>query len=220
MNRIIGDSIKKLRIEKNLSQHEVAKKLGYSQSMWSKIEKGKIQLRARELYSIARYFNVTMEAFFQDPKAIKDDILYNFEHYGINTFVTSSFVLGEKRKIEDLIIEILKNPKEPRYLECLPALLWKQLNTINFDQLIERCYQEKLQNRLGFIIDVTLKLENKNKKLQAVYNKIKELKIIKKDSFYFDPKFFDLLEPVRNNFVREWYLYDRFDLNSFKRHLS
>jgi transcriptional regulator with XRE-family HTH domain len=218
MNRIIGQNIKKMRILKNISQSILAKDMGYSQANWSKIENGKIAVSAFELYKISLYFKENIEIFFDERQIKKDDILFNLVEYGIDSFISNQRVTGDKILIEKLIIDILKNPKNPRYLECLPYLIYKNFNTIDFNNVIEECYTNKIQNRLGMILEILIIIKKTNNKLIRIYDKISALKILKEDSFFFSKKLFDILKPISSEFAQNWLLHDRFDLNSFKRH--
>lgn len=55
------DKIKELRISKNLSQQQLADKLGLSQSAVAKWELGKAEPTASAIIAIAKFFNETTD---------------------------------------------------------------------------------------------------------------------------------------------------------------
>ncbi len=55
------DRIKELRISKNLSQQQLADKLGLSQSAVAKWEVGKTEPTASAIIAIAKFFNETTD---------------------------------------------------------------------------------------------------------------------------------------------------------------
>ncbi len=55
------DKIKELRISKNLSQQQLADKLGLSQSAVAKWELGKTEPTASAIIAIAKFFNETTD---------------------------------------------------------------------------------------------------------------------------------------------------------------
>lgn len=55
------DRIKELRISKNLSQQQLADKLGLSQSAVAKWELGKTEPTASAIIAIAKFFNETTD---------------------------------------------------------------------------------------------------------------------------------------------------------------
>lgn len=55
------DRIKELRISKNLSQQQLADKLGLSQSAVAKWELGKTEPTASAIIAIAKFFNKTTD---------------------------------------------------------------------------------------------------------------------------------------------------------------
>lgn len=55
------DKIKELRVSKNLSQQQLADKLGLSQSAVAKWELGKTEPTASAIIAIAKFFNETTD---------------------------------------------------------------------------------------------------------------------------------------------------------------
>jgi transcriptional regulator with XRE-family HTH domain len=61
---IIGKNIRHIRKDRGYTLEEISDLLGVSQQQLSKNEKGRNRLSAVNLYKLARYFEVNMEAFF------------------------------------------------------------------------------------------------------------------------------------------------------------
>lgn len=57
----IGKRIKELRTEKEWTGITMATKIGVDQSYYSKIEKGKHEIKLEKLYEIANIFNVSLD---------------------------------------------------------------------------------------------------------------------------------------------------------------
>lgn len=75
----VGANIKKIRIEKALSQKLVAKRLGISQPLLSNIEAGRSTVTIVNLFKLQEVLDCPMDAFFSDifteldaPKHNKD----------------------------------------------------------------------------------------------------------------------------------------------------
>lgn len=77
MNLLIGETIKSLRCERNLTQEEVATHLGISFQAISKWERGEGYPDITMLPPLANYFNVTIDYLIGMDKAAKDE-KYNY----------------------------------------------------------------------------------------------------------------------------------------------
>lgn len=88
MNETIVKRIKDARLERGLTQHDLADHLGRSTAAISELERGKVQVTASDLYQIAQLLNKPIEYFFG-------------EEYG-------------DTEIQDLIAFIRKQPPEIR----------------------------------------------------------------------------------------------------------
>lgn len=67
---MIGNFIKRMRVENSLSQTFVAKKLGLSRPTYMAIEAGKRQITIEEATKIANLFNLTLEQLVNEEKPI------------------------------------------------------------------------------------------------------------------------------------------------------
>lgn len=59
--KIIGERIKALRLNNELTGIYVSTILGIDQSYYSKIEKGKHEIKLERLYRLAEYYNVSLD---------------------------------------------------------------------------------------------------------------------------------------------------------------
>lgn len=62
----IADRLKKMRLEKNVSQDFLAKKLGFTQKAYSKIENNETKLNVEVLQRISEVLEVPIESFFNN----------------------------------------------------------------------------------------------------------------------------------------------------------
>lgn len=61
IKKFIGQNIKKLREAHGITPLEMATELGYTQSNYGKIEKGKVQIHCQELIAICKFFHCNPE---------------------------------------------------------------------------------------------------------------------------------------------------------------
>lgn len=66
MNELIVNRIKKARVDRGYTQHDVGKLLGKSAASISELERGKVQVNATDLYKIANFLNKPIEYFFSE----------------------------------------------------------------------------------------------------------------------------------------------------------
>lgn len=104
MNRAsIGKQIRKIRLEKELSQENVAADLGISKGAFSKIENGTTNVPLSRLLQIASVLEVDVAAFFNHkPDRITEE---PHEKYG---FATKGEIAELAKMIEALSEEVFK----------------------------------------------------------------------------------------------------------------
>ena len=73
MNEIIVKRIKQARLERSLTQQDLAECLDRTASAISDLERGKVQISASDLYKLSKYLNKPIEYFYGDY-FIDDDI--------------------------------------------------------------------------------------------------------------------------------------------------
>jgi transcriptional regulator with XRE-family HTH domain len=98
----ISDRLKKIRIEKNISQDFLAKKIGITQKAYSKIENNETKLNVEVLQKISEILDVPIESFF---KGSSSPILNDFSNRsgGDNVIYKNNSI----EKIEELYNKIL-----------------------------------------------------------------------------------------------------------------
>lgn len=80
----IGNKIKKIRLSKNISQLQLASKLGVSGTYISRIERGAVKINLRRLSQIAKILDVSVNnlmdgRYIDEGEYIKEDLLELFE---------------------------------------------------------------------------------------------------------------------------------------------
>jgi transcriptional regulator with XRE-family HTH domain len=98
----ISDRLKKIRIEKNISQDFLAKKIGITQKAYSKIENNETKLNVEVLQKISTVLDVPIETFF---KGSNSPILNDFSSRSGGDNVV--YKNGSYEKIELLYEKIL-----------------------------------------------------------------------------------------------------------------
>ena len=54
-------NLKNLRIDRGLTQQQLADDLGINQSIYARYESGKLEMNYKVMFKIAKYFNVTLD---------------------------------------------------------------------------------------------------------------------------------------------------------------
>src|SRR4051812_42278683 len=67
-NKKVGKVIKKIRLEREVTQADLAKKLGISRPWLTEIERGKGGLTAQQFVFLLSHFNRTLDDFFPSNK--------------------------------------------------------------------------------------------------------------------------------------------------------
>jgi transcriptional regulator with XRE-family HTH domain len=103
----VSDRLKKIRLEKSISQDFLAKKLGFTQKAYSKIENNETKLNVEVLQRISEILEVPVETFFNNSQ---QPILNDFSNRtgGDNVIYKNNSM----EKIEELYKELLKSKDE------------------------------------------------------------------------------------------------------------
>ncbi len=103
----VSDRLKKIRLEKNVSQDFLAKKLGITQKAYSKIENNETKLNVDVLQRVSEIMEVPIETFFNNSQ---QPILNDFSSRsgGDNVIYKNNAT----EKIEELYNELLKSKDE------------------------------------------------------------------------------------------------------------
>jgi transcriptional regulator with XRE-family HTH domain len=103
----VSERLKKIRLENNISQDFLAKKLGFTQKAYSKIENNETKLNVDVLKRISEILNVPIESFFSKSQ---QPILNDFSNRtgGDNIIYKNNLT----EKMEELFKEIIKSKDE------------------------------------------------------------------------------------------------------------
>jgi transcriptional regulator with XRE-family HTH domain len=97
---IVGQKIKKIRELKNLTQEYVSEKLGLSQSGYSKIENGEVDIPLERLEQISKILNLRSEDILSFDENMVFNVMYNKTGNG---FVLNQISENEKKQYEEQI---------------------------------------------------------------------------------------------------------------------
>ncbi|WP_206423449.1 helix-turn-helix domain-containing protein [Enterococcus mediterraneensis] len=101
LNKKIGSLIRKLRLEKNLSQMKLAELSKHSTNHVGAIERGEKNISVQTLYSITHVLDISLESFFSLIDPAEKDTKELIEIY---------FSLSDEQKV--LILNLLKSTKK------------------------------------------------------------------------------------------------------------
>lgn len=101
----LGQKIKKLRELKNLTQEHVADKLDITQSNYSKMEMGKLDIPFSKLEEIASVLSMPVESVI----SFNDNLIFNMKgNRKANGLVINQVSMMEKRLYDDYIDSLKK----------------------------------------------------------------------------------------------------------------
>lgn len=127
----VSDRLKKIRLEKNISQEFIAKKIGFTQKAYSKIENNETKLNVEVLQKISELLKVPIESFFNsNQQPILND--FSYRTGGDNVFYKNI----SSEKIEGLTEELLKLKDDVIESKNNEITLLKKLNE-DLTKLIE-----------------------------------------------------------------------------------
>ncbi|MBE6051089.1 MAG: helix-turn-helix transcriptional regulator [Clostridium sp.] len=107
---MIGDKIRGIRKELNLTQVEFAKKLGISRSYLGDLERGRLKgTNVNMLSKLSEVTNKPIEYFLDKPASIK---LYDTLDYTINMLIEKNLIDNDGKILDpnaqDMLLNILK----------------------------------------------------------------------------------------------------------------
>lgn len=139
-NKELGQRIRILRNNFNMSQEDLAKKLGVSRSTISQIENGEREIHISELCEIARIFNITVEELLNPSKTPEIIIERTKEKNKEENKIRISVPQKNLKKFKEVLLYILsKVGSKPNIGE---TVIYKLLYFIDFD------FYEKYEEQL------------------------------------------------------------------------
>ena len=153
----IARQIKEVRLERRLTQRELAKLLDITQARYSQIENGKGSFSAEQLIILMKHLNIPLSAFqLKGKQPDIDEQLQKALHYsGADELYEDSDVLPSERleDINKLIVETIVAASSARHIMALIPIIIKNASDINLDHIKRSLNRLGLENRLGWIID-------------------------------------------------------------------
>jgi transcriptional regulator with XRE-family HTH domain len=77
MNERIAERIRMLRLQKGLSQQNIADELNLTVAAYSNIERGITGINLERLYQLSEIFNLTISEILNDPPILKEESSYD-----------------------------------------------------------------------------------------------------------------------------------------------
>jgi transcriptional regulator with XRE-family HTH domain len=160
----LGLNLRVARLQRVLSQAELAARSGLSQTQISYFEAGQRLPSLEHLLCIARSLDVSIQKLIggsDRPGTELREIAIELRHLGVvDLWVKDAQVPGTFRRAEDLIaLVVAPEEPDPRILEAVPALLaWNEIDPILL-QAFGLTYGPRICRRLAWLADVTLAID-------------------------------------------------------------
>lgn len=147
-----------LRLERGLTQAELAARLGLSQNRLSEIERGKGSFSAEQFLGLLKVFNVPVSAFEAAPAPVEASLQNSLARLGAAHLVERADLLPSERlaALEDVVREVLVAGDNPRHLAALAPVLAEHLPRLNLPRLWARFTDYGLEHRLGWLLENVL----------------------------------------------------------------
>lgn len=98
MKKFIGERIKKIREERNLSLREVGKRIDYNFSSLGKIERGEYSAPPEVLKDLAMLFGVSVSYFFGEEQIVPKEL----KELGADALIIAKELRGETLTQEEI----------------------------------------------------------------------------------------------------------------------
>ena len=249
MNRMdvaFGSLLREKREHFLLSQVELARKVQWPQSRVSRLEQGRRSVTLPELMDLAGAFGCSVSEMFgkmgggagskmTEPTrfsagfaaAFEDEetALAQLERLGVR------FLGGGRRATfvdlspEETVLAALRHSGDPRVFEALPSVVLGRARTLDWAMLASGAYALRLQNRLGMVVSVALRLTDDAEigaTLQAAHDALAQAKLDREEVVGPRPKTEAGLSALRTStpdWLRFWHAMGAGDLESCRRHL-
>ena len=102
---IVGKRVKAMRMQKGISQSELAHRVGISQAHMSNIENGHSHITLENLFALHDIFGVSMASFFVDiDNDEKQDVPEEKDYIGLSDMI-DALLLIKNRKISSRVLK-------------------------------------------------------------------------------------------------------------------
>lgn len=151
----LGKKVRDLRKGRGLSQGELGKILGLSQSSLSEIELGHGSLSAEHFIQVLKFFNVPVSHFDPAPGDSGGAIQKALAGHGASHLVEDPNLLPSENlaRVDAIVRETLVSGENPRALTALAPVIINNIGQINLPKLFVQFKEFKLENRYGWLID-------------------------------------------------------------------
>ncbi len=151
----ISEKVRELRIQRKLTQKELAAQLGLSQSRLSEIEQGKGSFTAEQFLLILKMFNVPTGYFSIEPVEDSSAALQNaLARLGAKNLVENSHLIPDEQ-LEDLSVSIREVllSSSPRLLTALGPVLIANVERLHLEHIFHGNETTRLQRRLAWVVE-------------------------------------------------------------------
>jgi transcriptional regulator with XRE-family HTH domain len=199
-----AEQLRTERLNRGLSQTEVARRLGVSQPYVAMLETGKRRLTrgvARKLASACHFSAVFLfPASGQLPQTTARRLAEELAALGYPGYAYLKPRVARKNPGEVLLTALAQHDLEPRLVEALPWLLLKYWQ-MDFTWLVAQAKSLDLQNRLGFVASLARRLSAasqdhaRTRALSELEATLDRSRLVREDDF---------LKSPRNEVERRW----------------
>jgi transcriptional regulator with XRE-family HTH domain len=132
----LGQYLATARLERGLSQFELAERCGLAQTQISYFESGRRRLALDQFLRVARALDVSLQKLLSGedrPGTELRDIAVELRHLGIvDIRVQGALIPGAFRRAEEVIALSVAAPEpDPRIIEAIPAVLaWNEIDPV------------------------------------------------------------------------------------------
>lgn len=157
----------------------------------------------------------------------KAEIIYFLRQFGFEIISKEKTTASDKNiGLEYLTAEILSG-QEPRFFEGIPIIISKNLEKINFKELLFLVRRKNKINHLGYLLEMTRKaLSNQEKIKESDKKKINEIeKALKWLEFFKSEEQESLVEGIKANkkqdeTARKWFIKTNYSFKDFQKRMK
>lgn len=152
---LIGRKLRDLRKGRGLSQGELGRILGLSQSAISEVELGQSSLSAEQFIQVLKFFNVQASHFDPTPGDPGGAIQKALAAHGANHLAEDPNLLPSENlaRVDSILREALVSGENPRALTALAPVIIRNIGQINLPKLFAQFKDYHLENRYGWLLD-------------------------------------------------------------------
>ncbi|MEK7859142.1 MAG: helix-turn-helix transcriptional regulator [Elusimicrobiota bacterium] len=253
--QVFGKLVRGRREGLRLSQMELSRKMNWPQAKVSRVEQGKRSVTLSELLALSRAFGCSGYELFSElefgsaakrehPMAQpvlspgfyaasenEDVLVAQLARYGVRFLGSGSRPALVALPVDETVLAALRFMSDPRVFSALPALLLKHAAEVDWTKLGSVAYALGLQNRLGMVLAVMLRLKGFARGVDArvwrtvanLHDSLAEKKLDREEVVGTRPRTDTALNCLRDRtpgWLRFWHGLASADMDSFKRYLS